>query len=97
MLEMEESYAQKERAMMAKMWASEESRTDSLQEMRAMLAKWQRHSAHAKDDYEQMSAKLESRIHDLNDELARTRLKADQALKMHFECKNSLAEVSLSF
>ena len=71
----------------------DDSHNSSMEEMRRMLASWQRHSAHCKAEYEQLSARMESRMKDLNEELVRTRLRADQLLKLHNDTKEALTDV----
>ena len=92
--ELEEGWRQKERTFCAKLATTEDAHRDSLLELRKILTSQQRHSAHCKEEYEQMSARMESRLKEMTDELQRARLRQDQLVQTQNATRQSLVQVN---
>ena len=95
MSDLEEGWRQKERTFCAKLATTEDAHRDSLLELRKILASHQRHSAHCKEEYEQMSARMETRLKEMVDELQRARLRHEQLVQTQNATRQSLVQVNV--
>lgn len=95
--ELEDAWRQKERTFGAKLSTTEDAHRDSLLELRKILGAQQRHGAHCKDEYEQMSARMETRLKEMTDELQRARLRHEQLVQTQSATRQSLVQVLYVF